>query len=230
MFRLKTAAERAANRASMRPKDARLDERSNELGEVYVYERLGKLYAVAFVGTAGRPSWHYRFSNEERRQARIAEFFAGLQDHAKRVSDRRKAASAYQHDVKVGDIFRSSWGYDQTNIDYYQVVRLIGSHMAEVREIGAQSEETAWQQGNCVPAPGVWATEADYSGAGKAYHAKHGHYPRVAKAAFRVKIQGQAGSEPYFKVASYANAYRMKPLAEIAGAKVYRASHWTAYH
>jgi hypothetical protein len=26
--------------------------------------------------------------------------------------------------VAVGDIFRNSWGYDQTNVDYYQVVRV----------------------------------------------------------------------------------------------------------
>ncbi len=24
--------------------------------------------------------------------------------------------------IKIGDIFVSSWGYDQTNIDYYQVI------------------------------------------------------------------------------------------------------------
>ena len=26
-------------------------------------------------------------------------------------------------DVKVGDIFASSWGYDQTNVDFYQVLK-----------------------------------------------------------------------------------------------------------
>lgn len=27
------------------------------------------------------------------------------------------------HDIKVGDIIYNSWGYEQTNIDYYQVVK-----------------------------------------------------------------------------------------------------------
>jgi hypothetical protein len=27
-----------------------------------------------------------------------------------------------QHNIKAGDIFYNSWGYDQTNIDFYQVV------------------------------------------------------------------------------------------------------------
>jgi hypothetical protein len=29
-------------------------------------------------------------------------------------------------EAMVGDIFYSSWGYDQTNIDYYQVVKTTG--------------------------------------------------------------------------------------------------------
>lgn len=32
-----------------------------------------------------------------------------------------------KYGVKVGDIFYASWGYDQTNIDYYQVVRVTES-------------------------------------------------------------------------------------------------------
>lgn len=36
--------------------------------------------------------------------------------------------------VIVGDIFYSSWGYDQTNVDYYQVTRTSGS-MIEIRQV-----------------------------------------------------------------------------------------------
>jgi hypothetical protein len=38
--------------------------------------------------------------------------------------------------VKVGDIFVASWGWDQTNIDFYKVVRLIGKTMALLQPIG----------------------------------------------------------------------------------------------
>ncbi len=37
--------------------------------------------------------------------------------------------------VKVGDVFVSSWGYDQTNVDFYQVVGVTASS-ARVRRIG----------------------------------------------------------------------------------------------
>ena len=38
---------------------------------------------------------------------------------------------------KVGDLFYSSWGYDQTNIDFYQVVRVISDKTIEVRSCSA---------------------------------------------------------------------------------------------
>ena len=190
---------------------------------------IGRPSAIGFYGKANKPAFHYSFKSEERRAQYIAEWFTGLEASAKAKAERKQKRSDYRHDVKVGDVFKASWGYDQTNIDYFQVVALIGEKMAEVREICQQSEDTGWLQGDCVPALGQWATEADYSEAGKEYHAKHGHYPQKAKESRRVVIQGYDGGEPYFKFASYANAHRIKPVAEIAGAKVYKADHWTAY-
>lgn len=37
--------------------------------------------------------------------------------------------------VEVGDIFSSSWGYEQTNVDFFQVVELVGATMVRVREV-----------------------------------------------------------------------------------------------
>jgi hypothetical protein len=227
--RLQTKEQRAAMRQVFIPKDSAKDPRSSDLGEVYTYQRDGSVSAVAFRGTAGKPEWHYRFRDEQRREARIAEFFQSLQQRAQHMAERRSQRNAFRHACQAGDIFRSSWGYDQTNIDYYQVVELIGEHFAMVREIEQQSQETGFMQGECVPAPGQWATEADYSEAGERHKAEHGHYPRKPKAAFKVKLQGHKQGEEYFKVASYANAYRVKPIAEVAGAKLYASSHWTAY-
>ena len=37
---------------------------------------------------------------------------------------RQQAKSQYQNPYKVGDILHHSWGYDQTNCDFYQVVEV----------------------------------------------------------------------------------------------------------
>lgn len=44
--------------------------------------------------------------------------------------------------VSVGDVFASSWGYEQTNVTFYQVLSLHGKKTVTVREIRAKSEYT----------------------------------------------------------------------------------------
>ena len=39
-----------------------------------------------------------------------------------------------KHNIKVGDIFYHSWGYEQTNIDFYQVVAITAKTVS-IREI-----------------------------------------------------------------------------------------------
>lgn len=56
-----------------------------------------------------------------------------------------------QTDLAIGDVLVASWGYDQTNYDYYQVTRLVGKRSVEIRELGQSKVETNWLQGDCVP-------------------------------------------------------------------------------
>jgi hypothetical protein len=41
------------------------------------------------------------------------------------------------NEVKVGDIFQMSWGYDQTNVDYFQITRVTEKGVF-VREINSE--------------------------------------------------------------------------------------------
>ena len=45
------------------------------------------------------------------------------------------AAAVNKFGVKVGDFFSASWGYEQTNADFFQVVALVGSSSIRVREV-----------------------------------------------------------------------------------------------
>ena len=65
----------------------------------------------------------------------------------------RPSAQANKWGVAPGDIFYCSWGYDQTNVDYYQVVRVTNSK-AEVLPIGSTCVEAHGPGGNrVVPNP-----------------------------------------------------------------------------
>jgi hypothetical protein len=176
--------------------------------EVHGGQSAGKYFAVCFRGKAIKPAWHYSFRSEEAMRKQIEETLSAEMDAAERKAKRsaEKKAACASHDVKAGDVFKCSWGYDQTNIDYYQVVTVSGQ-MATVRAIGAMSETTAWEQGESVPAIDHFIGDP-----------------------FRVKIQKWSmDSKPYFKVNSFSNAYRMTPVAMIGDKPVFEASHWTSY-
>lgn len=57
--------------------------------------------------------------------------------------------------VKVGDIFVSSWGYDQTNTDYYEVTALTGASV-KVRPIGKIQEPDSVGNYQTMPKPGAF--------------------------------------------------------------------------
>lgn len=54
--------------------------------------------------------------------------------------------------VEVGSIFYSSWGYEQTNIDFYKVVGMTKATVT-LQRIGAIKTESGWETGTVVPNP-----------------------------------------------------------------------------
>ncbi len=94
-----------------------------ELGTVYVYPAGGGKYgAIAYVPKAFRKSWHYAFKTDAKLDKYIEDWFNGLRLHKKAVEE-RKAIDNAPHTLKVGDIITNSWGYDQTNVDWYRITR-----------------------------------------------------------------------------------------------------------
>ena len=60
-----------------------------------------------------------------------------------------------QQTIKPGVILSALWGYEQTNVDYYIVVKRKGS-WAWLQQIGRKNvKETLWMQGTCEPDPSI---------------------------------------------------------------------------
>lgn len=121
----------------------------------FTYEAGGAPYALAFSGKRSKPDWHYRFQTVERRASKIAEHAESRRAHA-RYRAEQKAKRAAPHTLKVGDLLKTSWGYDQTNVEFFEVVALVGVSMVEVREIADERESTGWETGTATPTPGVY--------------------------------------------------------------------------
>ena len=78
--------------------------------------------------------WEYH-SSASSRDSKVDRIVANYERRAREKAQAREDAKNFQHGYQIGDILYSSWGYDQTNIDYYQVTKLIGSKMIEIQEI-----------------------------------------------------------------------------------------------
>jgi hypothetical protein len=158
----------------------------------------GKPVALVFQGRRQKPDWHYRFASPAAREARVRSFFELVRANEGAKQTRREKPRA----LDVGDVLRSSWGYDQTNIDYYQVTALIGSSMVEIREIAQDTEATGSMSGRCVPVPGRFIGEP-----------------------MRKRADGES-----VKIASYAWAYKLEPTQPAPGVRVYESSHFSNDH
>lgn len=60
--------------------------------------------------------------------------------------------------MKQGDILYSSWGYDQTNIDFYEVKQATGA-MVTLQKLAAETETTGFMSGKTKPVLGKPAVE-----------------------------------------------------------------------
>jgi hypothetical protein len=119
---------------------------------IWTYEHGTQPYAIGFHGKAAKPDFHLSFRTVERRAGYIAGYLDGRKRRAVMMAERRTTRSA-PHTLKVGDILVSSWGYDQTNIDYYQVTRVPGPSTVEIRKIAANSgPEEGFMTASCTAA------------------------------------------------------------------------------
>ena len=104
----------------------------------------GRPAAIAYRGKAKRPFGHYFYSDNKQREDAVDRWVENYMSDVRRKEEakaRRKEANQKAVDrVKVGDIFASSWGYEQTNVNFYQVIEKKGS-MAVLREIGGKLVE-----------------------------------------------------------------------------------------
>ena len=179
-----------------------------ELG-ITVYTRDGEtLGGLCFVGKAVKPTWFYRFKSIEQRNKEIEQTFARVQSKVDRkAQEKAKKSEAMQnHGVVVGDVFKCEWGYDQTNIDYYEVIAVTGK-TATICRIGCLSEDTAWLQGESVPQLGAF----------------------IGKPFKKLIQKSSIDSEAYLTMTSFSTAFKMQPIAKVGNKPIYESSHWTAY-
>jgi len=162
---------------------------------VYKYTNInGQPAAICYRGRALKPIEHYRYRDEESREQAIAEFMARY----KMYKATRRSTSTRA--LNIGDILKASWGYDQTNIDYFLILGLVGKTMVELVEIGADQLPTDDMQGKCIP-----------------------NKTKIIGEPMRRKVNGESVTIDSCRYAS------LKKHRLVAGVEIYDADSWSSY-
>ena len=118
------------------------------------YERKGASVFAAFYNKKSKPFSHYRFDTEELR----SKYINSCKESETRSHENELATLAsYEEKRKQIDkntIFVRSWGYDQTNIDFYKVLEREGEFVT-IQEIGQNifGDDKYNDRGKCTANP-----------------------------------------------------------------------------
>lgn len=143
------------------PKEARLhlDDKENAV-QIYRYERDGVLFGLGFVGKTQKPTYRFRFRSEDERANRENLTIQYAKKRIENAKARRAERAEFKHTLQVGDVMHASWGWEQTNNDFYQVIAVKNKSVV-VRQIAKHYEATHWAQGNVTPLPNMFLSNAE---------------------------------------------------------------------
>lgn len=94
-----------------------------------------KYSVIAYSGKRNSYDFYEGYGSGEDRATRVIKWLDRIKKHEQAVKERR-AQRNQPHTLKVGDILNASWGYDQTNVDFFQVVEVPSKNYVMVKEIG----------------------------------------------------------------------------------------------
>ena len=120
----------------------------------------GQPAAIAYCGNSSKPTWHYRFRSEAQRQDKIDTFFNGVAQHEDFKLARKVERTSFRHTLKVGDVLDCSWGYDQTNVDFYQVVATTEKTVTFREICQDRTRDGRFDSGTCSPIKDAWAKDS----------------------------------------------------------------------
>jgi hypothetical protein len=87
--------------------------------------------------------FHYYFRSTERMfefcDKHLVDLEAKKEHKARRAVEKKERITMARNSVIVDDIFVSSWGYEQTNVDAFQVVEKIGNASVVLRPIACRA-------------------------------------------------------------------------------------------
>ena len=124
---------------------------ANDLSSVvYLFDNdAGKPCARGYTGRKLKPTFSIYFKNKLRR----TEYIKCFQQENSAKKARKIERKTVTRKLKVGDVLYSTWGYEQTNVDFFKVLSLVGKTMVEVIKIAADKDHKDIDHGSALPLP-----------------------------------------------------------------------------
>lgn len=91
----------------------------------------------------------------------IAKMEAKKEARNVKTTAKREARATFQNPYKVGDFLYSSWGYEQTNREFYQVLE-IGNNSLKICEVYQERTRDSHDSGTCSPVRDSFRGEAQW--------------------------------------------------------------------
>lgn len=117
--------------------------------------RNGRCIAAWTPGMKRPPRYVYKAHTPEeydKAMERIRQEAERFRRHDEAVA---RSSEEFRRSLRVGDILYSSWGWEQTNIDFYQVIAIRGSAI-DLRQLDQRTTEDGYMCGTTVPLPDVF--------------------------------------------------------------------------
>lgn len=100
----------------------------NKYGTIYhTPETSTEFIAISYEPKATRNhTWLYRFPSYEAMQKKMQEFFSNRERREQEKQARKEKEKSFDASTiyQIGSIVYNSWGWEQTNIDFFQVVKV----------------------------------------------------------------------------------------------------------
>ena len=116
-------------------------ERTHESLPAVVYVDEQNIRAIAYRGKSKKPAWNYRFQSAAHMESEIKTFFGDVAEAEAYKQERRDERKNFVSALIPGDIVYTSWGYDQTNVEFYEIIGKKNKRVT-LREIRAKTTET----------------------------------------------------------------------------------------
>ena len=104
--------------------------------------------------------FHYRFRNLQHLELHQEKFLKEQEELKQKREQKQKTLIELKREnpFKLGDIVYESWGYEQTNIDFYQIVEVKKSSVV-IRALKQNTVETGFMCGHTVALKDEFSTE-----------------------------------------------------------------------